>query len=90
MTAREDFPALASAALSSTPVGREAVLALNLVDALMRWRVEATTVLAGWDEVWVHAGCPGPLGSSKATAVVKHLDQLRDEVDRLGREIDRP
>jgi len=41
---------------------------------LRRWKAEATEVLDAWEKVWVTAGKPGPLGSSKAQAVLELLE----------------
>lgn len=49
---------------------------------LRQWKAEAIVVLSEWDDVWKAAGCPGPLGGSKAAAVRDQLDRLRDEIDR--------
>ena len=39
------------------------------IDSLRRWKSEALQVLDQWEQVWIAAGCPGPLGSSKAESV---------------------
>lgn len=38
--------------------------------ALRRWKAEATEVIEAWDRVFEAAGQPGPLGGSKAEAVL--------------------
>lgn len=53
-----------------------------LVD-LQGWKTEATTVLAAWEEVWVTAGRPGPLGQSKAAAVKTEIERLNAVADIL-------
>ena len=46
------------------------------LEDLRRWKAEAMIVLAEWETVWLAAGCPGPLGSSKARAVARFIDDL--------------
>ena len=43
------------------------------VDRLEGWKKEAMQVLAEWERVWIAAGSPGTLGSSKAESVLKFL-----------------
>ncbi|MFA7265748.1 MAG: hypothetical protein WC054_05500 [Candidatus Nanopelagicales bacterium] len=52
-------------------------------DKLARWKAEAMIVLAGWDEVWRVAGCPGALGESTSTATAKHIDALQAAIDKV-------
>lgn len=40
-------------------------------EALLAWKAEAMEVLGQWEKVWEAAGCPGPLGGSKAEAVAR-------------------
>lgn len=61
-------------------LGREAVTDLvaqlqawlgdDEIVALRRWKAEATEVIEAWDRVFEAAGQPGPLGGSKAEAVL--------------------
>ena len=59
-----------------------------LVD-LQAWKTEATTVLAAWEEVWVTAGQPGPLGGSKAVAVKAVIERLNAVIAAQDTETDR-
>ena len=43
------------------------------VDLLEEWKREALRVLAKWEQVWIAAGSPGSLGSSKAESVLKFI-----------------
>lgn len=72
-TARQDYSWLQ---------GVDAERALNEIDRLRRWKAEATEVLARWDAVWEHAGCPGRLGQDRSEAVREQIDRLRAEIDR--------
>lgn len=55
---------------------------LDEIEALRRWKAEATHVLSQWDDVWQAAGSPGPLGTSNAAAVRGVLDRLREKAER--------
>lgn len=57
--------------------------ALDEIERLRKWQNDATIVLAAWDETWQTAGCPGPLGSSKAEAVANEIQRLRDAIADL-------
>ena len=82
MSAREDYAKLN--AVTSGPrhqgqTSREAQAALNEIDRLRSWKLEAMTSLAAWDDVWVAAGQPGPLGSLKSEGVRRIVEaQLGD------------
>ena len=54
------------------------------IDKLRAWKNEAMRVLNDWEDVWIAAGEPGPLGTSKAAAVLVQLARLRNEVERLS------
>ena len=41
------------------------------LERLRAWKADAMHVLAQWERVWEAAGCPGPLGGSKAEAVAR-------------------
>jgi len=43
------------------------------MESLRRWKAEATTVLAEWEQVWEALGHPGFLGESKAAASLRHI-----------------
>ncbi len=81
MSARDDYPALYDAACyylhrdagTYEPKGRQMLAALDEIDNLRRWKAEAIIVLQEWDTVWLAAGQPGALGSSKAQSVRKIL-----------------
>ena len=51
--------------------------AADEVERLRRWKAEAMTVLADWEAVYEAAGKPGPLGVSKARAVLAEVERLR-------------
>jgi len=44
--------------------------AANELERLRQWKAEAMEVLGQWEQVWEAAGQPGPLGGSKAEAVL--------------------
>jgi hypothetical protein len=44
-------------------------------DSLQRWKDEAITVLAQWDDGWEKLGRPGPLGASKARSVGDEIER---------------
>lgn len=39
------------------------------------WKAQATQLLNEWDKVWEAAGCPGPLGESKAANTLRALNE---------------
>lgn len=43
------------------------------LEQLRRWKAEAMTVLAEWEDVWIAAGRPGDLGRSKAAGVFEFV-----------------
>ncbi len=45
-------------------------------DKLARWKGEAMTVLAGWNQLWEDACRPGALGESVSAATAKHIKAL--------------
>jgi len=49
------------------------------IERLSRWKEEAAEVLNAWEGVWMIAGQPGRLGSSKAQGVGDHIQRLRSE-----------
>lgn len=51
--------------------------AADRIEELERWKAEALTVLAEWENVWEMAGKPGPLGSSKALSTMHEIERLR-------------
>jgi len=57
----------------------EWLAAQDEMEQLRRWKVEATAVLARWDRVWMLAGCPGPLGASKADSVYRFINDMIDD-----------
>jgi len=84
MTAAHDFPY--PRPLPNQPELMHAAYATFLaacdeIDRLRAWKAEALVVLAEWDEVWVAAGKPGPLGTSKAAG----LQRLLPDLDHLRR-----
>lgn len=50
------------------------------VQALRRWKAEATTVIEQWESVWESAGSPGALGQFKADALGDYLVDLQEEL----------
>lgn len=44
-------------------------------ESLLRWKAEALQVLSDWEAVWIAAGKPGRVGSSKAEAVRKLFEE---------------
>jgi len=52
-------------------------------DKLARWKAEAMTVLAGWNQVWEDAGRPGALGESTSAATAKHIERLQAAIDKV-------
>lgn len=72
--ARHDYPILALRAGHRGGALYQERVQLNKVldelDRLRAWKAEAMTVLGEWEQVWVRAGKPGPLGASKAEAVL--------------------
>ncbi len=52
--------------------------AADELEYLARWKAEATEVLGAWEQVYEAAGCPGPLGGSKAEAVRALLNEERE------------
>jgi hypothetical protein len=53
--------------------GDRVIAAANELDRLRAWKAEALYIIEQWDKVWELAGCPGPLGSSKAASVAEVL-----------------
>lgn len=51
-------------------------LAREVQDA-RRWKAEALQVLGGWEQVWIAAGEPGALGSSKYEATLAWVQDMR-------------
>lgn len=49
-------------------------------DHLLQWKREALEVFNEWERVWMVAGEPGRLGSSKATAVKEYILGLQRKV----------
>ena len=56
---------------------------------LRAWKAEAIAVLSEWEETWVAAGCPGPLGSSKARNTSEEVRRLQRTNERLRAELNR-
>ena len=52
-------------------------------DKLARWKGEAMTVLAGWNQLWEDAGRPGALGESTSAATAKHINALQAAIDKV-------
>lgn len=46
------------------------------LEHLRLWKAEAMPVLSEWEQVWLAAGQPGPLGTSKAAAVHRFIDDV--------------
>ena len=42
---------------------------IDEIESLRRWKAEAIVVIDQWEEVWVAAGRPGPVGAFKAHSV---------------------
>jgi hypothetical protein len=70
-----------------TSLPGECARALRELDQLRRWKAEATEVLARWDEAWVAAGKPGPLGSMKSACLRAEVERLLDHRARLREEL---
>lgn len=51
------------------------------LERLRAWKAEALIVLAEWEKVWEAAGRPGRLGESKATSVLRLLEDAYFTVD---------
>lgn len=47
------------------------------IEALRRWKAEATEVIEAWERVWDALGQPGALGESKAAASLAQVARLR-------------
>lgn len=52
-------------------------------DKLARWKAEAMTVLAGWNQLWEDAGRPGALGDSTSAATAKHITVLQAAIHKV-------
>lgn len=50
---------------------------------LRRWKAEAVAVLDAWNDAWMAAGRPGPLGASTAVATAIEIGRLRERVSEL-------
>lgn len=84
MSARDDYPA--DGALPPGVCELDSQLyedAMDEIDRLRRWRSEALDVLDEWDLVYDECGAPGPLGASKARAVLAYVRGLHSEVADL-------
>lgn len=60
------------------------------ITVLEAWKESATAVLSDWEETWVAAGRPGPLGHAKAADVrqrIAALEAERDASDAIAREV---
>jgi hypothetical protein len=55
-------------------------------DRLTDWRNQALASLDGVEHLWHEAGCPGPLGYSKISAIAGVLERLQIENRELKRE----
>lgn len=55
------------------------------LEQLRRWKAEAIITLATWEQVWLAAGQPGPLGTSKAANTLRFLNDLIDPPQWPGR-----
>jgi hypothetical protein len=94
MSASDDYPNLANLARRRAgdddtttilvhPFQEQSAEALDELDRLRRWKQEAITVLGGWEECWIAAGSPGPLGESRAVNTRDRIAALQAEVQRL-------
>ena len=50
---------------------------------LRRWRREATTVIARWDQVYAELGHPGRIGDMASEAALQAVKRLNDRLDGL-------
>jgi hypothetical protein len=58
------------------------------IDHLRQWKAEAIQVLNDWEDVWVAAGQPGPLGGSKAANTEATILALQIENETLRLQIE--
>ena len=67
---------------------KNALLALDKREAeigrLQRWKVEACSVLADWDALYVGLGDRGELGQRKSAVVAAEIERLRAAGDALA------
>jgi hypothetical protein len=83
-TARDDYPYIAwhSMKAGADKDRQQLTTALDEIDSLRRWKQESLEVLASWEQVWIAAGSPGPLGSSKADSVRRVLENRQEVCGR--------
>jgi hypothetical protein len=57
--------------------------AVDRIETLEAWKDEALRALSQWDEVWVAAGKPGPLGTPKAEGVRLRIGALEEALGNI-------
>jgi hypothetical protein len=80
--AREDYAKLHANTSGPGHQGQtscEAQWALDEIDRLRAWKIEAIVTLSAWADVWKASGRPGALGSSKAAAVLELVTNGGDQ-----------
>ena len=56
----------------------DACQAADEIERLQRWKVEACSVLADWDAIYVSLGDRGELGQRKSAVVAAEIERLRE------------